>query len=103
MNTASQPVQPVLRPDVGGVGLCRLLRADGSEWRVTDLRHGEHGLEVDAVRIGVPASGGGSGGGGRRLQRLDGVPLDRGDLLQWIGDEGEVHSSLSLPVRPARA
>lgn len=90
--------------DHGGT-VCRLLRADGSEWRVTDLRHGEEGgLGVDAVRIedAMPDRPD-APGPGPVLMRLDGEPLDRGDLLQWIGEGGEVVWSMTLPVDQARA
>lgn len=32
--------------------ICRLVRADGTEWRVQELRGFEEGLRVDAVRAG---------------------------------------------------
>lgn len=84
--------------------LCRLLRADGSEWRVTELHHDDEGLAVDAVHLGLAASA-----GDRALYDLPSFhwlkeePLGRGDLLQWIGDGGEVLWSLTLPVDRARA
>lgn len=83
---------------------CRLVRADGSQWKVTGLRHADHGLEVDAVHFEAAWSG------GDRLmdampclRRLDAEPLERGDLIQWVGDEGQVLWSMAGPTERALA
>lgn len=84
--------------------LCRLLRADGSEWRVTGFHAADRGLEVDAVHVGVPSSEAGTPS--RSLpsfRMLEGEPLDRGDLIQWIGPDGDVLFSMPVPVDWARA
>lgn len=84
--------------------VCRLLRPDGSEWRVMGLQHADDGLEVDAVRFGLaPAGDTQADRGAPALRRLEGEPLSRGDLLQWIGDGGEVLWSMTLPVDQGRA
>lgn len=85
---------------------CRLVRADGSEWRVTDLRGAENGLRVDAVRAGPrPSANGGpqgtAGGNGSDLSRLEDELLGRGDRLQWLGEEGEVVWAMKLPMDQA--
>lgn len=83
---------------------CRLLRADGSEWHVIGLYYAEQGLEVDAIHFRVPSVG--DGGPVRNvpsLHRLEEEPLSRGDLLQWIGEDGDVLWSMTAPVRPLRA
>lgn len=92
-------MEATIRPTDRDARLCRLLRADGSEWRVTELHHAEEGLAVDAVHLGIPSSA-----RDRSLHDLPSFhwleqePLERGDLLQWIGDQGDVLWSMTLPV-----
>lgn len=92
------------RPLEDDAARCRLLRADGTEWRVTGLRQAEQGLEVDAIHLGLsPAGDGGPGRSVPSLHLLEGEPLGRGDLIQWVGDGGEVLWSMAAPARPLRA
>lgn len=88
---------------------CRLVRADGSEWRVRELRGGENGLRVDAVRAG-PAAADGNAGEGEASEpgaaprsRLEDELLGRGDRLQWHGEDGDVVWSMKLPMDQARS
>lgn len=85
---------------------CRLVRADGSEWRVTELRGGEHGLRVDAVRRDGPSGGSTihqQGSDGRSRGRLEDELLGRGDRLHWLTEEGRVVWSMKLPMDQARS
>lgn len=95
---------------------CRLVRADGSEWRVTELRGVERGLRVDAVRSGrengdrpangSPGSGGPNGSppaGPNGEGRLQDELLGRGDRLQWLDEDGRLLWSMKLPMDQARS
>lgn len=78
---------------------CRLVRADGSTWRVKELREGEDGVRAS----GLPNGDGGptaAGGNGRRSV-LEDEPLLRGDRIEWVRDDGEVLWSLKMPVGAA--
>lgn len=92
------------RPLEDDAARCRLLRADGTEWRVTGLHQADGELQVDAIHLGLdPAGDGGPTRSVPSLHLLEGEPLSRGDLLQWVGDEGEVLWSMAAPARPLRA
>lgn len=78
-------------PRVENGANCRLVRADGSEWQVTELRGGEHGLRVDAVRVEATPG------------RLEDELLGRGDRLHWLGEDGDVVWSMKLPMDQARS
>lgn len=91
---------------------CRLVRADGTEWRVMELRGVEHGLRVDAVRAGrerseparTPANGNGTpGSNGSAPGRLEDELLGRGDRLQWLNADGQMVWSMKLPMDQARS
>ncbi len=110
-------------PEVENGANCRLVRADGSEWRVTELRGAENGLRVDAVRAeprpagedaageadgpsnGEPSasSNGSPRGNGSSPGRLEDELLGRGDRLHWLGEDGEVVWSMKLPMDQARS
>lgn len=96
--------------------ICRLVRADGSEWRVHELRGFEEGLRVDAVRAGphrAGPNGNGNGNGNGKAPdpsgnggpptRLEDELLGRGDRLQWLGEDGDVVWSMKLPMDQARS
>lgn len=86
---------------------CRLVRTDGSEWRVTDLRGGEHGLRVDAIRRSAEPvrepSNGSPGSNGSGPGQLKDELLGRGDRLHWLGEDGHVVWSMKLPMDQARS
>lgn len=95
------------KPELNEGANCRLVRADGSEWRVTELRGGEQGLRVDAVRrstepVREPSNGPG-GSGGSDAGRLEDELLGRGDRLNWLGEDGHVVWSMKLPMDQARS
>ena len=94
----------------GDGAICRLVRADGSEWRVHELRGFEEGLRVDAGPAGPrPAGPDGNGDGpahpsnGTPPDRLEDELLGRGDRLQWLGEDGDVVWSMKLPMDQARS
>lgn len=111
------------QPHVENGASCRLVRADGSEWRVTDLRGAENGLRVDAVRTELrvngeqavgeadapsngepaPAPNGQPSGNGSAPGRLEDELLGRGDRLHWLGEDGDVVWSMKLPMDQARS
>lgn len=111
----------MVRPDREKGSNCRLVRADGSEWRVLELRGGERDLRVDAVAAGsrrthgepggngAPGNGSeaGNGSGPNGDPPSDGAPtledelLGRGDRLQWLGEDGDVVWSMKLPMDQA--
>lgn len=80
-----KPVDDTSRENVE----CRLVRPDGSCWRVEELTFTRHGLKVRAERIAVRGTG---------RDRLDGVYLQAGDRLEWRDADGEVVWSHHNPV-----
>lgn len=72
-----------------GATACRLVRPDGSTWRVDELTFTRHGLRVDADRIASSDSG--------RASLADAY-LEAGDRLEWLDDEGRVVWSHHNPV-----
>lgn len=72
-----------------GAADCRLVRPDGSTWRVDELTFTRHGLRVNADRIASTASGDAS---------LADAYLEAGDRLEWLDDEGRVVWSHHNPV-----
>lgn len=88
---------------------CRLVRADGSEWRVVELRGFEEGLRVDAVRLSPhhagasPKGAGAAPSNGSPPARMEDELLGRGDRLLWLGEDGGVVWSMKLPMDQARS
>lgn len=72
-----------------GATACRLVRPDGSTWRVDELTFTRNGLRVDADRIPSSDSGEAS---------LADTYLEAGDRLEWLDDEGRVVWSHHNPV-----
>lgn len=68
---------------------CRLVRADGSAWRIDGLIFTRHGLKVRGERMGP---------GGAFGDRLDGVYLEAGDRLEWVDGDGDVVRTHHGPV-----
>lgn len=77
-----------VRPSKGDTA-CRLVRPDGSTWRVDELTFTRHGLRVDADRIASSDSG---------ERSLADAYLEAGDRLEWLDDEGRVVWSHHNPV-----
>lgn len=104
---------------------CRLIRDDGSEWRVRRLIREGAGLRVDAERVngsgGAPpgtdggspsapdgdgraaagSESGGSGstnGGAAANGHLSGEPLGRGDRIEWTAADGRVVWAMRVPL-----
>lgn len=85
---------------------CRLIRADGTEWRVRSLDLSGHGLRVDAEPVNGAANGdaagsretGGTSNGGRPHETLEDEPLARGDRMRWIADDGREVWSMRVPM-----
>lgn len=72
-----------------GATACRLVRPDGSTWRVDELTFTRNGLRVDADRIASSES--------ERASLADAY-LEAGDRLEWLDDEGRVVWSHHNPV-----
>lgn len=76
---------------------CRLVRSDGSTWYIRELRDVGNGFRVDAVSNGdgAPEVSERPGETGPTLRD---EPLERGDRLQWVGDDGDVLWSMKVPM-----
>lgn len=76
---------------------CRLIRTDGTEWQVTDLRADGLQIVVDAVPW---SEAGEAERDGNRDDRptLEAEPLRRDDRVRWEDDAGTVVWSMRVPV-----
>lgn len=96
---------------------CRLIRDDGSEWRIRKLMREGAGLRVDAERVdggGGDGSRGDAGSPPARVARpaadgapedrapenghLSGEPLHRGDRIEWTTGDGRVVWAMRVPL-----
>lgn len=76
----------------GEVARCRLVRSDGSEWRVTDFQIGEGTVRVDARLERSPRDH------EARERQLESEPLMRGDRVEWLKDDGSLIWAMRNPV-----